>query len=951
MISATTRTAAGAAGAIRVERSPADTRDYRAVRLDNGLLALAVCDPSTDFAAAALDVNVGSANDPDARPGFAHFIEHTLFLGTEMYPDSDEYSRFIDEHGGSNNAATSLDHTVYFFDIDAAHLEGAIGRFAQFFVAPRFDRDCIERERDVIHSEYVSRLRDDRLRSIDAWRQALDPRHPVSRFPAGNASTLADRHGADIRDELIGFYEENYSSHLMKLVVIGREALDALEDLIRTYFSAVPRRAVGPRPIAVPIYREGLLPVRLDIKPIRDLRTISLSFAIPPLLPHYRKHPLAIVSHLLGHEGPGSLLSALKARGWAEDLSVGVGINHPDFATFGVTLRATEVGLAHDTAVVAMVFAYLDLIREGGIESRYYAEIAQTAQVGFRHLQKTPAGAYAVSLASALHLYPVREVLTAAWRFCDFDPALERRFLATLTPNRVLLGVTAKGAITDATTPVYKTPYRLNRIAPEIVANWLDPDPDRTFALPEPNPFVPGNPAMIAAPEPREQCPTCIVQRPGFELWHSADVEFEQPRTNLYWSVRSPIANDSPQHAVLRSLLVRMIEDALGECAYPAILAGQFYALSGQHRGITVRLSGWSDRQPLLFARVVSTLRAPPLLPRNFEAIKARYARQLRNSAERMPFRRARSGVRELMLESAWTEDALLAALDAVDLSDLRRYADDFFRRGEIVALAHGNITAENAIALGGEMERGLLDSMAPVRVTRGRVVRLDSGSRYVRWISIRDGNHALAVYIQGRGPSYREQAMIALIAQATGNRFFNDLRTERSIGYVVSASALNLLDIPGLTLTVQSQTHTPEILYLHMQSFVERSVAEFGKMPSAVFERHRAAVAATLLEAEERLGRRSSRYWGEIERENDAFDRRKRLLDAVRAIERNDLADAWRDLAADPEKARSLTVAASNRDIPVDEAAFGGAKPVEDPDSFKFERNFFDDRERAPRG
>ena len=156
-----------------IERSPADTREYRAVRLDNGLEALVVSDPDADKAAAALNVDVGSGNDPETRPGLAHFLEHMLFLGTEKYPDPGEYSRFLTEHGGSSDATTSFADTSYLFDVDAAYLEGALDRFAQFFVAPRFDRDYVERERQVVHSEYVSRLRSDRIRRYAAWKQAL----------------------------------------------------------------------------------------------------------------------------------------------------------------------------------------------------------------------------------------------------------------------------------------------------------------------------------------------------------------------------------------------------------------------------------------------------------------------------------------------------------------------------------------------------------------------------------------------------------------------------------------------------------------------------------------------------------------------------------------------------------------------------------------------------------
>ena len=174
------------APAAEIERSPANPRDYRAFVLDNGLRAIVVSDPDTDKAAAALDVNVGNANDPDARPGLAHFLEHVLFLGTEKYPDPDEYRRFVAEHGGSTNATTSFAHTRYFFDVDAAYLEDALDRFAQFFLSPRFDPAYVGRERQVVHSEFISRRRGDRNRNYAAWKEAINPDHPLSRFHVGS---------------------------------------------------------------------------------------------------------------------------------------------------------------------------------------------------------------------------------------------------------------------------------------------------------------------------------------------------------------------------------------------------------------------------------------------------------------------------------------------------------------------------------------------------------------------------------------------------------------------------------------------------------------------------------------------------------------------------------------------------------------------------------------------
>ena len=929
---------------IEIERSPADTRNYRTVMLDNGLEALVVSDPSADTAAAVLNVNVGSGDDPESRPGLAHLLEHVLFLGTEKYPEPDAHDRFLAEHGGFSNAGTAFAHTTYFFEVDAEHLEGALDRFAQFFISPRFDRDSITGERSIVQSEFVSRSRSDRLRGLAAWKRTLDPRNPLSRFHVGSASTLAEPPGTDLRAELVDFYESRYSAHLMKLVVLGREPLDALERYVRSRFAAVRRRPAEPLRIAAPLFREGLLPARLDVASIRETRTLTLSFAIPPIRPHYRTKPLARVSHLLGHEGRGSLLSALKEKGWAEGLSAGPGISHPDFATFAITILATASGIENADDVVALVFSYLDLVRAKGLDPRYREVLARMAEIDFRFMEKAPVLRHAAALAAALHRYPVNEALTAPYRFDDADPGLERRFLSALTPERVLLTVMLKGTPTDSVAPFFEVPYRLRSVPPETVARWRKPAPAGDLVLPVPNPFVPDELALIEA-DTIESRPVRIAERPGFDLWHRADIEFGQPRANFQFTVRSPIANDSPRHAVLSSLHSRIVEDALTEFAYPAALAGHTYLLYRHHRGITVGLSGWNDKQREVLVRIVSVLRAPPVSPSRFHAEREEYARLLRNLDERPPYRRALGDLGELLLAPEWPTDALLAALEKVTPDDLRDYVESFFAQGSIVALAHGNLTAAAAKELGEVLVNELLASMRPVAVARGRVAALDPGGRFAHWIESRHEDHAVVIYRQGHRQSVRERAKIALIAQTIRNRFFRELRTERRIGYVVYATPMTLRAVPGLAFVVQSDTTPLEMLAKEVEDFLDRFDSAFRGMSSEEFERHRRAVESELLEAETRLDERTAGYWAEIGRERYGFDSRERFLEAVRSITRDELLAAWRDVVVAPESARGVAVAVSAAPPPDAGPLLFGAKRIADAEEFRRGLRYFDEK------
>jgi len=138
---------------LEVVKRPSDNREYRAFRLDNGMSVLLVSDSAASRGAAAIAVHVGSFSDPKDIPGLAHFAEHMCFLGTQKYPQEDDFSKFLASHGGSSNAYTSSEDTVYYFDCSANYLGDALDRFSQFFSAPLFAPSATARELNAIESE------------------------------------------------------------------------------------------------------------------------------------------------------------------------------------------------------------------------------------------------------------------------------------------------------------------------------------------------------------------------------------------------------------------------------------------------------------------------------------------------------------------------------------------------------------------------------------------------------------------------------------------------------------------------------------------------------------------------------------------------------------------------------------------------------------------------------
>jgi len=82
-----------------------------------------------------------------------------LFLGTKKYPNEAEYKTFITSNGGKWNAFTSSENTNFHFSLsNTDKLDEALDRFAQFFMEPLFNKDCVEREMKAIDSEFANNV-------------------------------------------------------------------------------------------------------------------------------------------------------------------------------------------------------------------------------------------------------------------------------------------------------------------------------------------------------------------------------------------------------------------------------------------------------------------------------------------------------------------------------------------------------------------------------------------------------------------------------------------------------------------------------------------------------------------------------------------------------------------------------------------------------------------------
>lgn len=879
-----------------IHKSPNDTREYRYFQLANGLRAVVISELAADRAAASLEVAVGSGDDPPERPGLAHFLEHMLFLGTDKFPNPGEYQETVARSGGSQNAFTAFARTNYHFEVDAAALATTMERFARFFVAPRMDADLVERERQAVHAEYTSNLKNDGRRSLAALKQVINPAHPLAKFAVGNEETLADREGDSVREDLWAFYRRHYHAGNMTLAVLGGESLDELEALVRQEFAGVP----GGQPVArqrPALFARGQLPSRLNVKPEREGRSLSLSFPIPPLQPAYRSKPSYLISHLLGDESEGSLLSYLRARGLANSLSAGPGFSHADFATFMITIGLTEAGLAQLKAVVESVFATIALVRARDVEPWRFAEARSLSEIDFRFMEQVDPAALTRALAHNLTVYDVADLLRGAYALETNDAAASGVILDALVPDNMLMTVVAPGVETDKKTPYYASDYAVRELEPAWIDKLRGLQVAKFVELPTPNPFVPDNLELL--PDLSAQLPRTVLEEDGLQVWHAQDTSFGVPQSSFFVSLRTARANASPRAAMLTSLFVSMMNEQLRETAYPAALAGLSVQIYKHLRGVSFRISGYSDKQHALIAPTMNALRNPRFPERRFERVRARIRRALSNQRLASPYSQAMAAVGQQLLERRYSPTARLAALEQINLADLENFAATILDELEVVALAHGNISEPQALELAQQLRTEVLRGAKVTPVAVPRLRKLGRGKMARGHIVVEHADKAVVVYLQGTRRDDRDSAVTALLAQIMSSPFYDDLRTRQQLGYVVFASNMPLMRVPGLALVVQSPKFSTTEIESRIETFLEAFATKLNDLGDPEFAQHRESLAARLQEEDKTLGERSQRYWSAINRDAGRFDRLQRLTRIVRTIEKTELLDMLRQLSS----------------------------------------------------
>ena len=307
--------------------------------------------PGARSVSVAAYVLAGSRLESPEQVGVAHFMEHLTFKGTAGYPTTRSISEAIEGVGGSFNAATDRESTVYWVRVPSRETSRAMNVLGELIVRPTLAEAEIDNERQVIVEEIRSYLDDPAEYCQILFQQAIFGEGALGREICGDEAAIRSLPTAVIRD----FWSVTYRPANVVVALAGDLEHEAAVGLVQSSFGAgngaIPSFAPAPVLPAGERYILGH----------RDTTQAHLAVGVPSLRrDHADAWILAVLNTILG-DGMSSrlFLSVREEKGLAYDVGSGVA----DYADAGVLGVSAGVDPGQLEPALKAILAELDRLR------------------------------------------------------------------------------------------------------------------------------------------------------------------------------------------------------------------------------------------------------------------------------------------------------------------------------------------------------------------------------------------------------------------------------------------------------------------------------------------------------------------------------------------------------------------------------------------------------------
>ena len=879
-----------------IRKSEKDTRQYQAIRLDNGMVVLLVSDPQAVKSLSALVVPVGSLQDPAEHQGLAHFLEHMTLMGSKKYPQPDSLAEYLKMHGGSHNASTAPYRTAFYLEVENDALDGAVDRLADAIAAPLLDKKYADRERNAVNAELTMARTRDGMRMAQVSAETINPAHPGSQFSGGNLETLSDKPGKPVLDALHAFRDSWYSANLMKAVIYSNKPLPELASIAAATYGRVPNHDISKPEITVPVVTDAQKGIIIHYVPAMPRKVLRVEFRIDNNSDKFRSKTDELVTYMIGNRSPGTLSDWLQKQGLVEGIRADSDpVVNGNSGVLAISATLTDKGLAHRDEVTAAIFSYLNLLRSQGIDKRYFDELAHVLALDFRYPSINRNMDYVEWLADTMIRVPVEHTLDVVNIADRYDPqAIEDR-LAMMTPQNARIWYISPKEPHNKTAYFVNAPYQVDKISEQTFADWQQKSSAIDLKLPVLNPYIPDDFSLIKSDKAYPH-PQLIVDEPTLRVIYAPSQYFaSEPKADISLVLRNPQAMDSARRQVMFALNDYLAGIALDQLSNQAAVGGISFS-TGANNGLMVNANGYTQHLPELFNALLDGYFSYTPTEEQLEQAKSWYAQMMDSADKGKAYDQAIMPIQMVSQVPYFQREERRALLPSITLKEVLEYRDNLKAKGRPELMVIGNLTADQSTAMARQIQKQL--GADGNEWCRNKDVLVDRKQLAIFEKAGNSTDSALAaVFAPPNVDEYASSAASSLLGQIVQPWFYNQLRTEEQLGYAVFAFSMNVGRQWGMGFLLQ-----PAYLWQRFQAFFPTAEAKLRAMKPEEFAQIQQAVIGQMLEAPQTLGDEASKLSKDFDRGNMRFDSRDKVVAQIKLLTPQKLADFFHQTVVDPQ-------------------------------------------------
>lgn len=275
-----------------------ETEQYNISTLPNGIRLLHR-QKKGEIAHLVLVVGTGSRDEREDQNGMAHFIEHTIFKGTTKRKPYHILS-CLDNVGGDLNAFTTKEETCLQASFLNTYYSRAMDLLQDIAFQATFPEHELEKEKEVVLDEINSYLDMPSEEIYDVFEEHIFKNHPLGRNILGTSALVKGFR----RDDVLTFFNENYSTDTMVLATIGDISFKEFEKLAMHFFGGLPAHLTPNRRKPFVSYE----PRKVEMERNNHLSHCMIG-GLAPEFTHPKKRTMVLLNNILGGPAMNSRLS------------------------------------------------------------------------------------------------------------------------------------------------------------------------------------------------------------------------------------------------------------------------------------------------------------------------------------------------------------------------------------------------------------------------------------------------------------------------------------------------------------------------------------------------------------------------------------------------------------------------------------------------------------------